>query len=569
MKKKILNTLEIWTTAQTVKSNGRSAGIDNQKHYGIEKLRELILELAIRGKLVPQDPNDEPASFLLKKITKENNGKTLKKKIYNEISTPQSQYNFEIYLPNNCVKCKFGDVIKSIISGGTPNKSNPNYWGGDIPWASVKDLGKTKYLNYTIDSITEEGLIAGSKQVDTNDIILCTRMGLGKIAIASMPIAINQDLKGIKLFSNIDTDYFLLFFKSLRIKGKGTTVEGIRQEELLNINFSLPPLPEQHRIVAKVDELMALCDQLEKEQTENNNTQQALVETLLKALINSTDHKEFAATWQRIAELFDILFTTEYSMDQLKQTILQLAVMGKLVPQDPNDEPAIVLLEKIAKEKERLVKEGKIKLQEKLEKTINKEKPYELPNSWTWTRLGDVTNYGTSEKVEPVNVDDLTWVLELEDIEKGSSNLIEKVRYCNRRFQSSKNQFSKGDVIYGKLRPYLDKVIVADEDGICTTEMIPINGYNKIYNFYIRLILKSPYFVEYANNSTHGMNLPRLGTNAARLAFFPLAPYSEQHRIIAKVNELFSLCDALKERIAASQKIKMQLADAVVEHAIK
>ncbi len=128
----------------------------------------------------------------------------------------------------------------------------------------------------------------------------------------------------------------------------------------------IPPLPEQHRIVAKVDELMTLCDRLEKQQTDSNATHQSLITTLLNALTASADHTDFAASWQRIAEHFDTLFTTEQSIDQLKQTILQLAVMGKLVPQDPDDEPASVLLEKIAAEKARLVKEKKIKRQKKL-----------------------------------------------------------------------------------------------------------------------------------------------------------------------------------------------------------
>jgi type I restriction enzyme S subunit len=155
--------------------------------------------------------------------------------------------------------------------------------------------------------------------------------------------------------------------------------------------FPITSESEQHRIVAKVDELMALCDKLEQQQTAGSETHQTLVETLLATLTASADPAEFALSWQRIAAHFDTLFTTEKSLDQLKQTILQLAVMGKLVPQDPNDEPAGTLLEKIAKEKAKLIKEGKIKKQKPLPKIREDEKLCDLPEGWMWTRLGNLS----------------------------------------------------------------------------------------------------------------------------------------------------------------------------------
>jgi len=210
-----------------------------------------------------------------------------------------------------------------------------------------------------------------------------------------------------------------------------------------------------------------------------------------------------------------------YGIKKLRELILELAVRGKLVPQDPKDEPASVLLEKIAKEKAQLIKAERIKKEKLLPKISEDEKPFELPNSWSWTRLGNITNYGISDKVEPGQVSENTWILELEDVEKETSKLLQKIRCNVRKFQSSKNKFNKGDVIYGKLRPYLDKVIIADEDGICTTEMIPLKGYKCLTSQFIRLVMKSPYFIHYADESTHGMNLPRLGTDKARLASFP------------------------------------------------
>ncbi len=241
-----------------------------------------------------------------------------------------------------------------------------------------------------------------------------------------------------------------------------------------------------------------------------------------------------------------------YGIKKLRELILELAVRGKLVPQDPNDEPASVLLERIAAEKAQLVKDKKIKKPKALPEISEDEKPFKLPDGWEWTRLGFITNYGVCDKAEPIDVKGDTWILELEDVEKSTSKLIKKVRFKDRQFKSSKNKFIQGDVIYGKLRPYLDKVLVADEDGVCTTEMVPLRPYAAITSNFLRLAMKSPRFIKYANSSTHGMSLPRMGTDKARLALIPIVPENEQHRIVAKVDELMVLCDKLEQQTESS-----------------
>jgi type I restriction enzyme S subunit len=244
--------------------------------------------------------------------------------------------------------------------------------------------------------------------------------------------------------------------------------------------------------------------------------------------------------------------TELYGVKKLRELILELAVRGLLVPQDPEDEPASVLLEKIGIEKKRQIGIKALKKQPVLPPISLEEEPFDLPKGWRWTRLGDVTNYGVADKATREDVEAETWVLELEDVEKLTSNLLQRVRAKDRNFKSAKSIFSQGDVIYGKLRPYLDKVIVADEDGVCTTEMIPVKAFSEIAPKFLRLIMKSPYFVDYANRSTHGMNLPRMGTEKARLALLPIVGLGTQHRIVTKVDELMSLCDALEQQQESS-----------------
>ncbi|GLT14252.1 restriction endonuclease subunit S [Vibrio algivorus] len=254
-----------------------------------------------------------------------------------------------------------------------------------------------------------------------------------------------------------------------------------------------------------------------------------------------------------------------YGIKKLRELILELAVRGKLVPQDPNDEPASVLLDRIAIKKAQLVKEKKIKKPKALPEITDEEKPFELPSGWEWSQLGEVTNYGVCDKAESVDVDTHTWVLELEDVEKVTSKLLKKVRFSERRFKSSKNRFEANDVIYGKLRPYLDKVLIADEVGVCTTEMIPVRTYCDLLPKFLRLMMKSPYFIRYADESTHGMNLPRMGTDKARAALFPFAPLKEQHRIVAKVDELMALCDQLESQTENQLETHQQLVQTLLD----
>lgn len=175
------------------------------------------------------------------------------------------------------------------------------------------------------------------------------------------------------------------------------------------------------------------------------------------------------------------------------------------------------------------------------------EGDYELPDTWRWARLGEVTNYGKTEKRKPVDISEETWLLELEDIEKNSSKLISKVTANERNPSSDKNIFRKGDVLYGKLRPYLDKVIVADTDGVCSSEILPIRAYgDSIHPEYLLLVMKSPNFVATVNEMTYGVKMPRLGTEDGRKMLIPLAPYAEQLEIVERTKRLLSLVAMLE-----------------------
>jgi type I restriction enzyme S subunit len=254
----------------------------------------------------------------------------------------------------------------------------------------------------------------------------------------------------------------------------------------------------------------------------------------------------FLKHYERIAD-------APYAVPRLRRFILDLAVRGKLVPQDPNDEPASELLKRIAKEKARLVKVGEIRKPPTLEPIADAEALYVLPWAWAWVRVGEIFDYDAGTKRDPNELDQSRWLLELEDIEKDTSRIVERLRVSDRDSQSTKSEFQPGDILYGKLRPYLNKVVVADEPGYSTTEIVAIRPFMQLCPEYCALAFRRPDFVAYVERLGRGTKMPRLRTPDAIIALFPLPPLAEQHRIVAKVDELMALCDRLEAERAARE----------------
>ena len=277
---------------------------------------------------------------------------------------------------------------------------------------------------------------------------------------------------------------------------------------------------------------------------------------------------------------------------QLKNSILQMAVQGKLVPQDPNDEPASVLLERIRAEKEQLIKEGKIKKEknpsvifrgadnlpyEKVGKNkpvcIADEVPFDIPESWEWVRLGTISTYAeTKKKINAQDADPNLWGLDLEDIEKGGQ-LISQKTVGERKAVGDKTIFKCGDILYSKLRPYLLKILVAPNNGICTPEIVPFNLYGKINAYYIVEFLKSPYVDQVINSVTYGVKMPRVGTETMTSLLVPLPPISEQARIVARLKCVLSAVQSYNTAYDKGEKLTtkfpIQLKKSILQYAVQ
>ena len=254
----------------------------------------------------------------------------------------------------------------------------------------------------------------------------------------------------------------------------------------------------------------------------------------------------------------------------LRQKILDLAIRGKLVPQDPNDEPASVLLELIRAEKQQMVKDGKLKakdikndtvifkgddnlhyeqFQDGTVKCIEDEIPFELPDGWAWARLGVICPYGENKAVSADLIDETAWILDLEDIEKETGVIKKYTTKSERNSVSNKYSFCKGQLLYSKLRPYLNKVVIATKDGYCTTEILPLTFYGNIYSPYMQLFIMSPTFLTYVNMISYGVKMPRLGTNDGKNAIIAIPPINEQKRIRDKFDIVAPLFDKIQNNL--------------------
>lgn len=552
---------------------------------GIKKLRELILELAVRGKLVPQDPNDEPASELLKRIAEEKarlvaEGKIKKQKPLPEVD--EEALPFELPAgwkwsslaqvafvnPRNAAadSLEVSFVPMTFIGTGfdAQYEQEPRLWG------EVKQ-GFTHFAEGDIGVAKITPCFENSKACVFSNLL----NGLGA---GTTELHIVRPVSG-----TLDPRYVLAYLKSPQFllvgetKMTGTAGQKRLPKDFVEANpFPLPPLAEQHRIVAKVDELMALCDRLEARQADAESAHAQLVQALLGSLTQARDAEDFAQSWQRLAEHFHTLFTTESSIDALKQTLLQLAVMGKLVPQDPSDEPASELLKRIAEEKARLVAEGKLKKQKPLAEIDESEMSFELPLGWKWQRFAD---FALDVSTGPFGS-----LIHQSDYVNGGVPLVNPSHMIDGRIVADSSvsllpdmaaslnsyRLSAGDIVMARRGEVGRAALVteAEEGWLCGTGSFVLRFTSEISRAYVWILFRCHSVRTYLAGAAVGTTMVNL--NHGILLKMPIAvpPITEQHRIVAKVDQLMALCDQLKTRLNQVRQVHEQLAGALVEQAV-
>jgi len=468
-----------------------------------KKLRQKILDLAIHGKLVPQDPNDEPASVLLERIKAEKErlikeGKIKKSKKSTKASDTPHYENVPFEVPESWMWCKFQDCMD--VRDGTHD--SPKYTQEGYPLITSKDFkngqfdfSKTRYIS----EVDYKNIIKRSK-VDIGDILYSMIGGnIGSMIYIQHDNYFDMAIKNVALFkpyqnSDISTKYIAYFLESKIKEYQAIAIGGAQPfvglDIFRNTLVPLPPLAEQHRIITEIEKWLALIDQIEQGKAD--------LQTIIK---------------------------------QTKSKILDLAIHGKLVPQDPNDEPAIKLLKRINPD---------------FTPCDNGHK-WKLPQSWCWAKGRQI--FLPMKSTKPHNDEFLYIDIDSIDNKRQIINKIKSIKTANAPSRASRYT-QKGDVVFSMVRPYLRNIAKVSVDGcIASTGFYvcsPIDDLNSEYCYYLMI---SDYVVTGLNQFMKGDNSPSINKSHIDEWLFPLPPFPEQQRIVQKIEKLFSLLDHIKKSL--------------------
>ena len=485
-----------------------------------QQLRNSILQMAIEGKLTEQRAEDGNASELLKEIKAEKARLIAEKKIKKEKPLPEiSEDEIPFEIPDNWIWAYVGDLFMHN-TGKAMNSSvkNINKTGSIRKFITTSNVYWNKFELTNLKEMFFSDDELERCTITTGDILICEGGAYyGRTAIwnKDYDICFQNHVHRLRKYKNLINMFFYYIFYFYRNNGlmqsKGTAMPGLSSVVLHNTVIPLPPLAEQKRIVARLKEILPQVDEYEKAYNE------------LQEL-----NKKFP--------------------DNLKNSLLQMAIEGKLVEQRAEDGNARDLLKEIQAEKAKLIAEKKIKKEKPLPEINEDEIPFEIPDNWVWCKLGMISNYAQPKvKIKPQEITKNMWSLDLEDIEKNTGRIISKISTSERSIKGEKVLFKKGNILYSKLRPYLKKTLIADEDGITTPELVPFNIYGDSYQEYFLWYLRSPYVDDTVNSVCYGVKMPRVGTDTMLNLLVPLPPLTEQKRIVAKLEQILPLCDELSK----------------------
>jgi type I restriction enzyme S subunit len=556
----ITDNMDVWTSAIKRKSSAGRGSSKKIELYGIKKLRELILELAVRGKLVAQDASDEPASILLERIAQEKaqlvkEGKIKKPKKLPEISEDEKLFE----LPEGWGFIRLGDVYELE-------------YGDNLPKDKRDESG-------LINVYGSNGVVGthSSSSVNSPCIVIGRKGSAGALNLCDDEECWVTDVAySVSPPSVINIRFSFMQFHTFGLDQLGKGIKpGLNRNEAYPLVIALPPTEEQHRIVAKVDELMALCDQLEAQTESSLDAHQTLVTVLLNTLVNSQNSEELTEKWTRLSGHFDTLFTTEHSIDQLRQTILQLAVMGKLVQEDPNDDPIEKLLDEIYAEqfsrelsnKEKtVVKNG----YENAKKSITKNVAFATARFI----CGFITKGTTPSKHQLLEIGDVPF-LKVYNIVKNKINFSYKPIFISAETNNGKLKRSRvfpNDVIMNIVGPPLGKVAVISDEypewniNQALAVFRPLAG---IYSQYIYYMLSTDTVLASVLKEVKGTaGQDNLSLEQCRDLLIPIPSIKQQRRIVMLIEEMMGICDQLKARLSDAQTTQLNLADALVEQTL-
>ena len=545
----------------------------------IPHLNQAILQLAVQGKLVPQDAKDEPAEVLLARIQSEKSRLIKAGKLKKEKPLPEIGEEVPHSLPDSWEWCRLEELSENIHYGYTASADHANdrirllritdIQNNSVDWGSVPgcEIKESDYPKYALKD---------------NDILIARTGGtIGKSYLVhgiNVKAVFASYLIRLIPFKSLDAQYLKLFLESpfywdqLIEMSSGTGQPNVNATSLKSLIFPLPPLAEQRRIVARVDQLLAFTAQLEAQIREARESGDRLLKALLHGLLSAADETAFQAAWDRLCRHFDLAFTRPAHIQELRAAILQLAVQGRLVRQEPDDEPATVLLDRIQAEKARLIQAGKLKKEKPLPEIGEEEAPYEVPEGWVWCRLGELglmTGGGTPSKGKPEYWDgDILWVSPKDmksDIINDSELKVTQLGVDS----SSAKIIPEGSLLIVGRSGILKRTLPVSINAVdCTVnqDLKVLIPHLKSINFYIQLMLRGHEQFILKELVKYGMTVHSLKYKEFEEAIFPLPPLAEQHRIVARVDALLGLCDVLEAKLAEATEMRERELEVVMNH---
>jgi type I restriction enzyme S subunit len=543
----------------------------------VSRLRGFILNLAVRGKLVEQDPKDEPASELLKRIQAERPRLTKRGQIKKTESSSLYDDGKPFAIPDNWTWTRLGEIAE-WGSGSTPPRGNHDFYGGEISWLKSGELNDNPQLKGSEETVTESALEKCSFRKNQPGDVLIAMYGatIGKVAILAEPAVTNQAVCGCTPFPGVFNLYLFKFLLSQRVQfhsaSEGGAQPNISKVKIVRFQFPLPPLAEQHRIVAKVDELMALCDQLEAAQATRETRRDQLTAASLNRLNEPADadtptFREHARFHLRQLPRFT---ARPDQMPQLRQTILNLAVRGKVVPQDSNHESVLILLAQSDRTRQAMAKEDR-RADAEPQTLLAPQDRWEVPSSWEWRGLADLVLFIDYRGKTPAKFDSGVRLITAKNVKKGFINSFpdEFLSESDYRSWMTRGFPKEGDVLFTTEAPLGNAATVRLRERFALAQrVICFRPYGAINPDFLVLQLLSQPFQSILDKTATGLTAK--GIKAAKLKRLQIAvpPLSEQRCIVAKVDELLALCDRLEAQLTTAQNESRQLLESVLHEAL-
>lgn len=538
----------------------------------IPRLRQLVLELAVRGKLVDLDPQDEPATMLLNRIQAEKDKRIKAGQMKKQSSLPQVRPDENCFdIPKTWHWVRLG-TITQILMGQSPPGESYNKTGEGIPLINGPveftegPFGKTFINQYTTapTNLCEEG-----------DLLLCVRGSTtGRTNVAGFRACIGRGVAAIRPF--FADQYVRLFIwrqrASIIAMGRGIAFPSVSRQQIEELPVPLPPLGEQHRIAAKVDELMALCDRLEAGRVERELRRNKLVSASHYNLINGENAEGFRKHASFYIGHLPRLTARPDQIKQLRRTILNFALRGQLLAQDPADEPASELLKRIQVEKASLVKDGVIKKFDSIHASPDSALPFPLPSGWTCSNLHSIcVSVTDGDHLPPPKADNGIPFLVIGNVRSQTLNFA-GCRHVATEYYNALDAIRrprKNDILYTLVGSYGIPVVVKDDRPFCVQRHIGIlRPSARIDVAFLSRVLESRWVLDQATACATGIAQKTVPLAGLRRILIPLPPLAEQQRIVTKVNEMIGLCDRLENQLTATQAETSRLLESILHHSL-